>query len=417
MFLKSLKVFPRVDIFPSSILKNGHEPRQFRVQFGFNASTSLPQDVFGVRLIALLDTHLKTNYTNVMHLAHQPDPSFERLRKTLYCGQADRVPLAEIVIDGHAKEAFLGKPVCDLATDVAFHIQAGYDYIILGRRIAGFPPIWNAARFDNYYEIQSQVGHWRNEGVINDWRDFKNYPWMKPGDLDFRILDQAERRVPEGLKVIRYLGQVFQMGWMLMGFETFCFKLADDPGLVEAVLDKVFEVVYHEFEDALQRDSVGAIWFGDDIAIKDRLMVSPEVLERLFFPKLRIFGEGCRKKGIPLIYHSDGDVGQVLENIVDAGVSALHPIDPTGMDIYEIKKRVAGRLCIIGNIDVDLLLRGTPQEVEEDTNQHLRGLGPGGGYVLGSSNSIPGTAKPENYRAMLGTTLKNGVYPIYIDMN
>jgi uroporphyrinogen decarboxylase len=342
------------------------------------------------------------------------DPNFERLKTTLFCGQADRVPLAELVIDEGAKEAFLGKPVNNLEADIEFHIQGGYDYIILGRRIAGFPPIWDAARLENYYEIQTQVGHWRNEGVINDWDDFKNYPWTKTDDLDFRILDEAEKILPQEMKVIRYLGQVFQMSWMLMGFETFCYKLAEDPPLVEAVIERVFEIVHRELEDALQRDVVGAVWFGDDIAIKDRLMVSPVFLRKVFFPKLKIFGNGCKKRGIPLIYHSDGDISKVLQDIIDGGVNALHPIDPTGMNIYEVKKEVAGKLCLIGNIDVDLLQQGTPQEIEEDTKKHLKLLGPGGGYALGSSNSITRSSKPENYRTMLEITLKYGKYPIHI---
>jgi uroporphyrinogen decarboxylase len=334
------------------------------------------------------------------------------LRKTLYGGQADRVPLAEITIDEGAKEAFLGKPLNDLSTDIEFYLKAGYDYITLGRRMAGFPPIWDAAKRHNYYEVQRQVGHGRSRGVINDWDDFKNYPWMKPGDLDFGIFDEAEKILPKGMKVIRYMGPVFQMAWMLMGFEAFCYKQADDPSLIEAILDKIFEIVCREFEDALERDIVGAVWYGDDIAVKDRLMVSPGFLKKSFFPKLKRLGEGCRKRGIPLLYHTDGDITQVLDDIIEAGVHALHPIDPTGMDIYETKKKVAGKLCIIGNVDVDLLLRGTPAEIGEDTRTHLKRLGPGGGYVLGSSNSIPRTIPPENYRAMLETALQYGKYPL-----
>jgi hypothetical protein len=127
-----------------------------------------------------------------------------------------------------------------------------------------FPPLWDAAHLENYYEVQRQVGHGRSKGVINDWDDFKNYPWIKPDDLDFRILDEAEKILPRQMKVIRYLGQVFQMTWMLMGFEAFCYKLAEDPSLVEAVFENIFEIVYREFEDALERDIVGAIWFGDN---------------------------------------------------------------------------------------------------------------------------------------------------------
>ena len=341
-----------------------------------------------------------------------PDPDFERLRNTLYGGQADRVPLGDVLIDEGAKETFLGKPVNNLAADIEFSFQAGYDYLILGRRVAGFPPLWEAARLENYYEVQRKTGHGRSKGVLNDWDDFKRYPWMKPSDLDFRIFDSAERLLPSRMKVIRYLGPMFQMAWMLMGFETFSYKLADDPVFIDAILDRIFEIVNREFEDAIQREHIGAIWYLDDIGVKDRLMVSPVFLRKALFPRMRIFAEGCRKKGIPFLYHTDGNISSVLEDILDLGVNALHPIEPLAMDIHEIRERTRGKLCLIGNIDVDLLLRGTPGEIKEDTLKHLRTLGPGGGYVLGSSNSIHRTIRAENYRAMLDTALQNGKYPI-----
>ena len=250
--------------------------------------------------------------------------------------------------------------------------------------------------------------------MIQDWDDFRSYPWPTPSKLDFRILDEAEKYLPDGMKVIRYMGPVFQMTWMLMGFEVFCYKLVDDPGLVKAIIERIFEVVHAEFEDALNRDIVGAVWYGDDIAIKDRLMVSPAFLREVFFPKLALLGEGCRRRGIPFLYHTDGDVSLVLDDIVAAGVNALHPIDPLGMDIYAVRGQLAGRLAIIGNVDVDLLLQGTPEQVVEDTKKHLRELAPGGGYIMGSGNSIPRAAKPENFRAMLDTTFQWGHYPISI---
>ena len=79
-----------------------------------------------------------------------------------------------------------------------------------------------------------------------------------------------------------------------------------------------------------------------------------------------------------------------------------------------MKSEVAGKLCVVGNIDVDLLHRGTAEEVVQDTKKHLKILGPGGGYVVSSSNSIVRTMKPENYKAMLKTTLEYGRYPINI---
>jgi len=344
-----------------------------------------------------------------------PDPNFDRIRTTLFCGQADRVPLAEVLIDEGAKEAFLGRDLNDLETDIAFYIEAGYDYISLGRRILGFPPVWPQARLDNYYEAQRTKGHGSMEGFIKSWDDYKNYPWPKKDDVDFRILDRAEKLLPKEMKVIRYLGPVFQMVWMLMGFEQFSYALADDPALVDAIYDAIWERVWWEVEDAAQREVVGAIWYLDDIAIKDRLMVSPAFLRKNLFPRLAMISEKCRARGIPLIYHTDGNITKVLQDIIDAGVNALHPIDITGMDIYHFKPLVAGRLCVIGNIDIDLLEQGTPEEVVSDTKKHLRLLGPGGGYIVSSSNSVVRTAKSANYRAMLATTRTFGRYPIVID--
>jgi uroporphyrinogen decarboxylase len=94
-------------------------------------------------------------------------------------------------------------------------------------------------------------------------------------------------------------------------------------------------------------------------------------------------------------------------------VNAIHPIEPKAMDILEVKKRYGGKLCVIGNIDLGYTLtRGSPEETESEVKEKLRTVAPGGGYCLGSSNSIPEYVKPENFRAMVETTKKYGKYPI-----
>jgi uroporphyrinogen decarboxylase len=329
------------------------------------------------------------------------EPDFNRVITALRCGVPSRVPMAEITIDEGAKEAFLGRAVNDLSTDIAFYIEAGYDFITLGRRLAGFPPVWPAARAENYYEVQRAIAHGTMEGTVRSRDDYRDYPWMRPEDLDFRILDRAEGLLPPSMKVIRYCSPVFQMTWMLMGFEALSYALTDDPALVVSIMDRIFDVVRREVEDAVQRDNVGAVWFGDDIAIKDRLMVAPEFLRAHFFPKLAEIGALCTAHGIPLLYHTDGNVSAVLGDIIDAGVSGLHPIDPLGMDIVKVKQQVAGRLCVLGGVDVGLLVTGTPASVAAATDERLRALAPGGGYITGSSNSIPRTVPAANYRAML----------------
>ena len=90
----------------------------------------------------------------------------------------------------------------------------------------------------------------------------------------------------------------------------------------------------------------------------------------------------------------------------------LQPIEPKAMDIVELKNQVQGKLCLIGNVDVDLLARGTPKQIRQKTRDLLRDVAPGGGYCLGSGNSVPNYVQVENYRAMVETVHEFGSYPI-----
>ena len=102
-----------------------------------------------------------------------------------------------------------------------------------------------------------------------------------------------------------------------------------------------------------------------------------------------------------------------MDDFIDCGVNALHPIEPKAMDIVELKKKWAGNLCLIGNIDLAYTLtRGTPEETDAEVKERIRTLGPGGGYVVCSSNSVPDYVKPENYKAMVEAVKKYGKYPL-----
>jgi uroporphyrinogen decarboxylase len=82
------------------------------------------------------------------------------------------------------------------------------------------------------------------------------------------------------------------------------------------------------------------------------------------------------------------------------------------MDMREVKRRYGDRLCLVGNVEVDTLSRGSPEQVREEVRALLREVAPGGGYCLGSSNTVPNYARLENYRAMLEEAWEWGGYPI-----
>jgi uroporphyrinogen decarboxylase len=206
--------------------------------------------------------------------------------------------------------------------------------------------------------------------------------------------------------VIGQHGDIFTTSWEMMGFEDFSLSIYEEPELIEALFEKIGSLIFSMFKTMSDMDHVGALWYSDDIAYTSGLMVSPAFLREQFFPWLKKIGDLAKNRGIPFLYHTDGVLYDVFEDIIASGVTAQHPIEPLAMDIVEVKQRVGDRLCLCGNIDVDILSRGSVEEVRALVRKRLEQLGPGGGYCLGSSNSVPDYALVENYLAMVETTLE-----------
>jgi uroporphyrinogen decarboxylase len=193
------------------------------------------------------------------------------------------------------------------------------------------------------------------------------------------------------------------MTWEMMGFESFSMALFENEELVEELNNKLGNLVLSMFEYFSDSDAVDAIWYSDDIAYTNSLLVSPDVLDRFFFPWLKKIGDMAKRKNKPFIYHTDGILYDVFDKIISCGVNAIHPIEPKAMDIGEVKQRYGKQLCLIGNIDVDLLSRGSANEIRKNVIDNIEKAGYNGGYCVGSGNSIPEYVKLENYIAMIET--------------
>jgi uroporphyrinogen decarboxylase len=79
-----------------------------------------------------------------------------------------------------------------------------------------------------------------------------------------------------------------------------------------------------------------------------------------------------------------------------------------------VKKQFGDRICLIGNVSNELLRSASTDEIEARVRELLRDVAPGGGFCLGSGNSVPAWAKFDNYMAMRDATLRYGSYPIRI---
>jgi uroporphyrinogen decarboxylase len=334
-------------------------------------------------------------------------PDFTRLLTTLRCGTPDAIPLIELGIHPTIKEAILGRPIVTVADDAEFMRMMGYDFVKIqpGITFTMDQPV-------SLGSLTALERAWAPEGKgrIQTWEDFERYPWPSTTDISYARLEEARQGLPDGMGVIGQYGDIFTVAWELMGFEAFAQASFEQPALVEAVLDKVGGLIMSMFETMATMDWVGALWFSDDIAFASGLLMSPDFLRSHFFPLLRRIGDCSARRGIPLIYHSDGLLWEVMDDIIGAGVRALHPIEPKAMDIVEVKRRYGKQLSLCGGIDVDLLSRGTTGQVRELVRTLIAGVGAGGGWCAGSSNSVPEYVPVANYLTMVETVLEEGKY-------
>jgi uroporphyrinogen decarboxylase len=336
-------------------------------------------------------------------------PSIKEFIKTLRCEPAAYVPNAELGIHGVVKERFLGHRITSVADEVEFWQKTGYDYVKLQPTV-NFDPAGIAAKRNLMAnEDGTVVRKWASEqnGIIITRTDLDSYVFPRRDDVTYERISEAKEHLPPGMGIVGQYGDIFTMTWEMMGFEAFSMAVYEEPDLVNDLNQRVGEIVVSMFENMAADPAVDVLWYSDDIAYATGLMVSPTILRRYFFPWLRRVGDLARAAGKPLIYHTDGVLYDVMEEIIACGVDALHPIEPKAMELAEVKKRYGDRLCLIGHVDVDMLARGSEEEVREQVRNNIAAAWNRTGYCAGSGNSIPEYVKYENYMAMLDEVRKS----------
>jgi len=194
-----------------------------------------------------------------------------------------------------------------------------------------------------------------------------------------------------------------------MGIIQFAYNVYDNPNLVKEVHRRFSEwsakVVEH-----LNQMEFDFFWANDDLADTKSPWMSREMFQEFFLPYQKIVAKVIKK---PWIFHSDGNIFPLLDDLLTLGMSGIHPIQPAAMDMKQMKSQYGDRVCILGNIDLDYTLTlGTPEEVEQEVKERIAVAGPRGGYIITSANSLPDYCKTENVWAMARAIKKYGKYPL-----
>jgi len=219
-------------------------------------------------------------------------------------------------------------------------------------------------------------------------------------------------RIPEKLEAIRKIKERFGDTVLIEGSaaapyscvgltcglsETMMLSITDRE-LLEDMCAFFVEQQY-QYIRAQVEAGAHAIWLGDCNAYSS--MISLEQYRDLAFPSCKNLVERC-KRDFDVIIHlhnSETEVPYLVEeaklgvDIISAGPAA---------DIAAAREALRGTCCLSGNLDpIEVLMRGTPEEVAAEAERIMTVCKPGGGYIFCTGEMNPRDTPVENMRAMI----------------
>jgi uroporphyrinogen decarboxylase len=270
---------------------------------------------------------------------------------------------------------------------------------------------WGIKRV-SYGEYPTPVG-----STINNKNDMKKLRIPDPNaDFRFDKIKDVMNEIGDEKAIIIRLRDVFSQPRDLMGFEGFLMSFYSQPEFLHALMELSLEYNAQLAENA-KKIGGEIIVVGDDIAATTGLLISPAMYREHVLPYFKKLIQKFRNLGFYVIKHTDGNIMDVIEDLIDTGIDCIDPIDPlSGMDIEYIKKKYGECVCIKGNVDcVSTLVDKNPEDVIKETKECILKASVGGGHIISSSNSIHQGINPENYKVFLDTVKEYGTYPLDIE--
>jgi len=253
----------------------------------------------------------------------------------------------------------------------------------------GVPKLWNPAGWE--------VGVW-GVGVtpgsmyhfihiehpmrrLGELAQFESYPYpdLTPPQRHRHLEGQVQSLHDRGLFVIGFLEwTIFEIAWHMRGMEELFSDIAFRPALAEYHLDRITAIRCFQARRYAEA-GVDMLRIGDDVGTQKAMLMSPATYRRWFKPRHAAVIRAARevRPGLPVSYHSDGNCREVIEDLVEIGVTVLNPVQPECLDPAEVKRQFGDRLVFWGGIGTQTTMPFSPaEEVYRTVQATIDTLGP-----------------------------------------
>ena len=351
----------------------------------------------------------------------------ERFVTALNRGTPDQVPMFEFLFSPKLQEKLIGcqtklydgRAIVKLASKLGIDGvpvfiggYCGFEFFETKGEI--FTDDWGITYIKKGWPVMIQT-----DTPIKNRKDWEKYtmpdpktPWRMK-----QIKDAVSANEKDLAIVASFLGPVTMMYWYFMDIPTLSIALFEDPSLVVEICNIFVEWNLEVAKEVIKIDGVDAFLIGDDWGASNSLLISPKHLRKYFIKPFGNLVKGLKELGLPVIMHNDGNLWEVLDDLVATGIDGYHPVERAAtMDLGIIKEKYKGKLCPIGNVNnKTVMVSGTPDEVISETIECLKVGAPGGGYIIATDHSLHDDIPEENVWAYIKAVKKYRKYPLKFD--
>lgn len=198
----------------------------------------------------------------------------------------------------------------------------------------------------------------------------------------------------------------------VLGHEAMLRAMIKQPEWVHDVFDAYCRLQIEMFRlvEAAGLKCDGAFIYGD-IAYKNGPFMSPRHYREFVLPYHKRFFDEFRRRGMPILFHTDGDVRPLIPGFLEAGITCLSPLEAkAAMDVRALAPQYGEQLCFCGNIDVQVLETNDRERISAELESKLAAVMPYRGYVYHSDHSIPPGITLSTYQWVLSEVRRLGTY-------
>ncbi|HLA84556.1 MAG TPA: uroporphyrinogen decarboxylase family protein, partial [Thermoguttaceae bacterium] len=214
------------------------------------------------------------------------------------------------------------------------------------------------------------------EGCVLPEPTMAGYRMPDASDPRFtRTVPEMIERHGDGYRVFCISQSLYERACTMRGMTNVLADFYENPAFLAELLARIAEWNVELARRVIERFDVDAIYFGDDWGQQRGLQMGPRLWREFLLPPFRRMCEAVRDAGRAVFLHSCGNVSELLDELVELGVTCLNPFQPEAMDVDALLPRYRERLTFHGGLSTQRTLpHGSPDDVRRET-RHLLELG------------------------------------------